>query len=131
MPARRTRRRRAGSPARWRSAPRPPRPGPGCLFRSPRSCALAHALAQQSGRTEDEDQDQHEERENVLVVAAEHADLAVARRTLLLQGIGKKREAADVRHITDVARAERLDDAEKDASQHGPGQVADAPTPRG
>src|SRR5437762_14266226 len=50
-----------------------------------RSCALAHALAEQSGGAEDEDQDQHEERENVLVVAAEHADLAVARRTLLLQ----------------------------------------------
>src|SRR6266480_3329526 len=57
-----------------------------------RSCALAHPLAQQARRPENEHQYEHEEGENVLVVAAEHAHLTLAGRALLLQRIGKKRE---------------------------------------
>src|SRR5690348_13919375 len=74
-----------------------------------RSCALADPLAQQAGRTEDQHQDQHEEGEHVLVIAAEHAHLAVLRRALLQQRVGKQREAADVRYVADIAGAERLD----------------------
>src|SRR5438034_10232220 len=90
-----------------------------------RSCALAHTLAEQTRRSENEHQDQHEEGENVLVVAAEHAHLTLAGRTLLLQRIGKKRESADIGYIADIACAERLDDAEQDSTQHRAGEVAD------
>src|ERR1700682_2876789 len=103
------------APARPPPAPPPPRPWPESTCRGrARACPLAHALAEQARRAENEHQNQHEEREYVLIVAAEQRHLAVVGGALLLQRIGKERESAEVRHITDVTCAERLDDAEQD-----------------
>src|SRR4051812_35074680 len=68
------------------------------------SGAIRHALAEQALRAQRQHEDQHDEREDVLVVRAEHA-------------------AGD---LADVAGAERLDQAQQHAAQHGAGQVADA-----
>src|SRR5438876_9223080 len=91
--------RRIARPPRLRLSPlRCPRRGRnsrlGAALR--RSCALADPLAEQARRPENEHQDQHEEGENVLVVAAEHAHLALAGGALLLQRVGEKRESADI-----------------------------------
>src|SRR2546422_9907106 len=126
MPARRARRRRAATQARPPPARPLPRPWVEPTFcRGEWSCAFAHPLAQQSRRAENEHQNEHEEGENVLVIAAEHAHLAVTGRTLLLQRIGKKRESANVGCVTDIPRAERLDDAEQDSAQHCAGEITD------
>src|SRR5438034_373505 len=76
------------------------------FMRGPRalSCAVPHPLAQQARRPEHQHRDQHQEREHVLVVAAEDAAGEVA----------------------DVARAERLDQAEQHAAEHRAAEVADA-----
>src|SRR3990167_4210311 len=68
------------------------------------SGAIRHALAEQALRAQREHEDQHEEGEDVLVVAAEHA-------------AGER---------ADVAGAERLDQPEHHAAQHRARQVADA-----
>src|SRR5689334_17763715 len=68
------------------------------------SGSIGDALAEQALRPQREHEDQHDEREDVLVVAAEHATGQDA----------------------DVAGAERLDQAEQDAADHRTGQVADA-----
>ena len=61
-------------------------------------------FAKQPRRPEHQHDDQHDEGEDVLVVAAEEAAGQVA----------------------DVARPQRLDQAEQHAAEHRPGQVADA-----
>src|SRR5215470_14191706 len=97
----------------------------------PLSRALAHTLAQKARRPEDQHEDQHEEGEHVLIVTAEEAHLAIARSALLLQRVGQKREAADVRDIADVPGAEGLDDAEQDPAEHRPREVAESAKHRG
>src|SRR5689334_1945731 len=55
----------------WRHAAMP---AAGVLMSCPanrRSCTVAHALAEQARRPEDQHRDQHEECEHVLVIAAE------------------------------------------------------------
>src|SRR3982750_4450955 len=87
--------------------------------------AVAHALAEQTGRPEYQHRDQHEEREHVLVIAAEQGEVRVA-----LAALGDRDrnagELAQVREVADVARAERLDHAEQQAAEHGAAQVADS-----
>src|SRR5208283_2080718 len=122
-PARRARPRTAAGLAPPRPAPRRPRPWTEWpCSAGERSCALAYPLTQQTRRPENEHPDEHEKGEYILIVAAEQAYLAVVGRALLLQRIGEKRESADIGHVADVAGAERLDDAEQDASEHRTGQ---------
>src|SRR5882672_1353259 len=66
--------------------------------------AIGHALTEQALRSYGEHEDQHDEGEDVLVVAAQHAAGQAA----------------------DVAGAERLDQAEQDTADHRAGEVADA-----
>src|SRR6185369_4416672 len=73
------------------------------------SGAVCHAFAEKPLRTQRQHEDQNNEREDVLVVAAEQA-----------AGEG-----------ADVAGADRFDQPEQDAAHHGAGQVADAPEHRG
>jgi len=70
---------------------------------------LDNARPQQAGRAEHQHRDQHEEREHVLVMAAEETAGEVA----------------------DVARAERFDQSQQQAAQHRPAQIADAAQHRG
>src|SRR5438477_7457829 len=119
-------RRRAAAPVPARAARRPPRLSAESISPAAGSCAVRHALAEQARRPEYEHQYQHEKCEHVLVVAAEQAQLAVARGAFLLQRVAKPRKSADVRYVADIARAERFDDAEQDASEHRAGEVADA-----
>lgn len=60
-------------------------------------------FAEQAGGLEHQHDDQHDEGEDVLVMAAEEAAAQVA----------------------DIARPQRLDDAEQDAAGHRAGEVAD------
>src|SRR5438552_14815781 len=117
-----------GVPPRLRLSPRRcPQRGPSACTAAralARSCTLADPLAEQARRPENEHQDQHEEGENVLVVAAEHAHLALAGGALLLQRVGEKRESADIGYIADISCAKRLDDAEQDSAQHRAGEIA-------
>src|SRR5438132_6991850 len=69
---------------------------------------VGHALAEQALRPEGEHEDQHDEREDVLVMAAQHA-------------------AGD---HADVAGAQRFDEPEQHAAHHRTRQVADAPEHR-
>src|SRR5678815_5734321 len=65
---------------------------------------VGDAFAEEPLRSQGQHQDQHDEREDVLVVAAEHA----------------------AGQHADVAGAERLDQAEQHAADHRAGEVADA-----
>src|SRR5512143_1229673 len=65
---------------------------------------LDNARSQQARRAEYQHRDQHEEREHVLVVAAEEAAGQVA----------------------DVARAERLDQSQQEPPQHRAAEIADS-----
>src|SRR5687768_10872289 len=91
---------------------------------------VADALAQDSLRAENEDQDQHDERINILVVAAEEARLGARGAD-----VGKARqdtvEQAHVGEVAHVTRAERLDEAHQYPAQHRAGDVADAAQHRG
>src|SRR5574343_708484 len=69
------------------------------------SGAIRHTLTQQARGAQRQDDDEHDEREDVGVVAAQQA----------------AREGAD------VARADGFDQAQKDATDHGTGEVADTP----
>ena len=68
------------------------------------SGAVGHAFAQQARRPQRQHEDQHDEGEDVLVVAAQHAAGEVA----------------------DVAGAELFDQAEQDAADHRAAEIADA-----
>src|SRR5438067_12025245 len=65
------------------------------------SCPVGHTLAQQALRSQGEHEDQHDEGEDVLVVAAQHA-------------AGEQ---------ADVARAQRFDEPEQHAAHHRARQV--------
>src|SRR5690242_848692 len=95
-----------------------------------RSRAIGHAFAEQARRPEDEHGDQYEEREHVLIVAAEEREVRVARAALR----DRRRPAgqlAQVREVADVTCTERLDDAEQHAAEHRARDVADAAEHRG
>src|SRR5687768_12495138 len=68
------------------------------------SRSIGDAFAEQALRSQGQHQDQHDEREDVLVVAAENA----------------------AGQHADVAGAERFNEAEQHAADHRAGQVADA-----
>src|SRR6478672_1813824 len=51
-------------------------------IRLARSCSIRHPLAEEAGRPEDQHGDQHEEREHVLVVAAEERQVGIAHAAL-------------------------------------------------
>src|ERR1700730_3417898 len=110
MPGRQMPRRRAAGPALARAPRRPPRPSAESIWRAAGSCAVRHALAEQTRRPEYEHQYQHEKCEYVLIVAAEQAQLAVVRGAFLLQRVAEERKSADVRNVADIAGAERFDD---------------------
>src|SRR5262249_41871036 len=90
-----------------------------------RSGAIADTFAQEARRPEDEDQDQDEEREHVLIVAPEKTHGAILCRALLLHRVRQEGKHAQVRHIADVARAERLDDAQQKPAEHRAREVSD------
>src|SRR5438270_5289990 len=115
-------RQRAAAPARARAARRPPRPSAESISPAAGSCAVRHALAEQTRRPEYEHQYEHEKCEHVLVVAAEQAQLAVARGAFLLQCVAEPVIFFNQRPAYDIARAERFDDAEQDASEHCAGE---------
>src|SRR5687767_13491979 len=78
-----------------------------CLTRLSRT--VGHPFAEQALRPHREHEDQHDEGEDVLVVAAEHA----------------------AGQHADVAGAEGLDQPEQHAADHRAGQIADATEHRG
>src|SRR6185437_14079139 len=103
-------------------------PAAGVLMGRPakrRSCAIAHALAEQSRRPEDQHGDQHEEREHVLVVAPEERQVGILLAPLR-DGHRIVGELAQIGEVADVAGAERLDYAEQQAAEHGATEVPDA-----
>src|SRR3990172_692864 len=73
------------------------------------SSAVSYPLPEQSGGPEHQHRYQHQESEHVLIVAAEHI-------------IGQ---------VTDIACAQGFDDAEQDAAQHRPRNIADSAEHRG
>src|SRR5262245_9172663 len=74
------------------------------LFFSRLSGTVGHPFAEQALRPHGEHEDQHDEGEDVLVVAAEHA----------------------AGQLADVAGAERFDQPQQHPAHHRPGEVADA-----
>src|SRR5262245_50295099 len=74
------------------------------LFLTRLSGTIGHPFAEQALRPHGQHEDQHDEGEDVLVVAAEHA----------------------AGQLADVAGAERLDQAEQHTAHHRARQVADA-----
>src|SRR5512134_3224034 len=79
------------------------------LFFNRLSRTVGHPFAEQALRAHGQHEDQHDEGEDVLIVAAEHA----------------------AGQCADVAGAERLDQPEQHAAHHRAGQVADAAEHRG
>src|ERR1700751_388923 len=63
---------------------------------SPVLCAICNAFAKQAGRTEHKDANQYDERENVLVVAAEYS----------------------IREVADITGPQLFDQAEQHAAHH-------------
>src|SRR5690349_13661640 len=66
---------------------------------------IRDSLAEQAGGAEYEYRDQHEEREDVLVVAAEERQVRIAHTTIRDRG-RPARQLAQVRQIADVTGAE-------------------------
>src|SRR6478672_7463648 len=93
---------------RGRGRPQKARAGPS-LFATPKkgtsrgwSRPIRDAFAEQAGRAENEHGDQHEEREHVLIVAAEQREVRIA-DTALGDRRRPLRQLAEVRQVADIA----------------------------
>jgi hypothetical protein len=93
------------------------------------SCPLRDPFAEQAGGPEHQHQDQHQEGEHILVVAAEQHEVpAVGAALAHPAAVGGAGPAAEVGEFADVAGAQRLDQPQQQAADHGAGRLPMPPS---